>query len=545
MRRFESELNNNGITIASVIERNVGFGPNKLAVVDDRGRYTYVDVSALATSVARSLIALGVEPGGRVACLMRNRFEWVVSCVATAQIGAVFVPINTWYRRGELAWTLLHTGCSVFLSESEFLGHDYHDDLRTVEPAITTAAAGELKGTALPNLRSIVYLERAHPGAFGWQEFLELGRHVGHAELDQRRAAKSGGDPFLILYTSGSTGRPKGVVLPEGAQLQNGIGIGSRRGIVAEDAIWLGSPLFYGLGSANCLPVALTAGATLVLQDRFDPEHTMSLIEREQCSTFYGMSNMIRQLYEAPNYHPGRLASLSKGTCGIQQAERRLLLTEMGVAGATASYGATEVCGNCFGGYPDDSLELKLDTCGKLLPGFEAKIVDRDTGFSLKRGEVGILNVRGHTAIGYLQSPIETGQVFGQDGFYSTGDLGSLDSDGYFRWTGRIKEMIKTGGINVAPVEIEYLLLEHPSVHEAYVVGIADSDRGEAAVAFVVADDGISEADIKKYVRTLAASFKVPASVLFRKSKEIPRTASGKVDKLTLATEAGGGVIAS
>jgi len=320
----------------------------------------------------------------------------------------------------------------------------------------------------------------------------------------------------------------------------NGYGIGDRREIVAEDTIWLGSPLFYGLGATNCLPVSLSHGATLLLQDRFGPEQAIERIEQYRATVYYGMSNMTRRIVETPGFARSRVQSLAKGTLGIEREERRMVLEQLGVTGATESYGATETCGNCLGGFPGDPLEVKLATCGKLLPGFEARVVDPNSGEQLPGGQPGLLKVRGHIALGYLNNPGETGASFDTDGFYSTGDLGFFDSDGYFHYAGRIKEMIKTGGINVSPAEIESLIVSHRDVSEAYVIGVPDRDRGEGIVAFVVAADGVSETDIQQHVRRQAASFKSPHRVLFVAAEDVPRTASGKVARPRLKEQAAG-----
>ncbi len=519
-------------TLMQAVDVAAASVPSTPAVIDDRNAVSYSELRALSFDVAKSLIGLGVEPGDRVACLMRNRIEWVASAIGAARVGATFVPLNTWYKQQELGWTLRHTDAVVLLAERSFLGHDFAADLDLIEPATRT---GALPGPMLPKLRHVVFVD---PGdQLGWDRLVELGTGVSDVTLEERQQAVPEDAGLFLLYTSGSTAEPKGVLLPQSHTVTNGIGIGDRRGIEAGDRIWLGSPLFYGLGATNALPVSLTHHATLVLQDRFDPVRAIETIERHTCNVFYGMSNMIRQIRDCSAYDPRRLSTLTKGTAGIERAEREVLLTEFGVTGATQSYGATEVCGNCLGGHPDDRLDLKLDTCGRLLPGFEAKIVDPVDGDPLAPGEVGLLKVRGYTALGYFKNPGETEAAFDHEGYYATGDLGSFDTDGYFRYSGRIKEMIKTGGINVSPAEIEALVLSHPGIKEAYVVGVEDRARGEIPVAFVVAGDSVTEKDVQEHVKGLAAAFKVPRRVLFIESDAVPRTASGKVAKPELRAQ--------
>ncbi len=512
--------------------------PGQTAIVDDDGHHSYEAIRHEADAVAASLLALGVRRGDTVAGLLRNRARWIVCCLAAAKVGAVFVPLNTWYRSRELKWTLRHTAATVLVSEVDFLGHDWVATLEEIEPAVRSGTPGKLGGEELPALQALVWTDAGRGAGFGWDEFLRLGQSVTDQVRKLRQAEVMAADPVLVLYTSGSTGVPKGVVLSHGPLLVNGRGIGDRRGVVPGDRVWLGSPFFYGLASANALPVVLTHDATLVVQDRFDEEQVLRVIETESCTVFYGMSNMIRRIYEAPGYQRDRVATLQRGSAGIEVAERRLLLVEMGVEGATNSYGSTELCGNCLMGEQDDPLELKLTSAGHPLPGFEAKVVDPGSGRELPIGEIGLLTMRGHSAIGYLHDPRETAAAWDSDGFYSTGDLGSLNAAGYFRWNGRLKEMVKTGGINVSPAEIEMLLQTHPSVREAYVVGVPDRANGEVAVAFVVSDGSVTENDLRHHVRSIAASFKVPAQVFFRDTSAIHRTASGKAGRPALRAEA-------
>jgi fatty-acyl-CoA synthase len=307
-----------------------------------------------------------------------------------------------------------------------------------------------------------------------------------------------------------------------------------RREIEPGDRIWLGSPLFYGLGAANVVPMAIMTRATLVVQDRFDPAHALDVIERHACNVFYGTSNMIRRIYECPAYRRERVRSLEKGSAGIAGPERRILLEEMGVARACTAYGATELAGMCFASDPDDDVETKVEFSGYPFPGFEAEVVDRETRRPLPRGELGLLKVRGLTALGYYNDPERTAEVFDADGFYWTGDLGWFDERGYFKWHSRASEMIKSGGINLAPAEIENLLVSHPAVSEAHVIGVPDRVNGECAVAFVVADGDVDEAQLKEYVRGRAASFKVPQEIHLLPAGDIPRTASSKVAKSAL-----------
>lgn len=507
------------------------------AVVYEAEHITYRELDLRADEVARALVSLGVRRGDRVAGLVSNRPEWLVLFHAAARIGAVFVPLNTWYKPKELRWTMVHTGAVILIAEPKFLKRDYHQDIESIDLSIADSTPGDLHLRHMPDLRALVYLTGSYPGAFAWDDFLALGETVTDETMTEIRAAVRPDDPLFILYTSGSTAEPKGVVLNHGGILENGYGIGARRGLDHSDRTWLGSPLFYGLGAANCLPACLTHGATLVLQGPFDAAVALDVIERERCTVFYGMSNMIRMIYESRVFDRRRVASLVKGTAGISVAERRILIEEMGVTGATASYGATELYGNCFGGNPDDPIALKLQTCGKPLPGFEFRVVDPETHVDLSRGEVGLLLVRGYVIDTYFGNPDQTRKALTPDGYYITGDLGAFDEAGYFRYHSRLQEMIKISGINVSPVEVEQLLLRHPGVREAAVVGVPDPARGEAMVAVLAVADGVEPEDVRGYLRETAASYKTPGHILIRSSAWVPRTASGKVAKQVLRSK--------
>ncbi len=521
-------------TVSGLLDEVADRYGDSLAVISDDQRITYAQLREQAGAVARSLLAQGVRRGDRVAALISNRPEWVVAGLAAGLLGATYVPLNTWYKPEELRWTMTHTRAGVLIAEPGFLKRDYSADIAGIDPGIELGTPGDLHLERMPALRSLTYLAGSHPGAFTWDEFLALGASVSDADLAAATAEVDPGDPLFLLYTSGSTAEPKGVALNQGGILENGYGIGERRGVTHTDRIWLGSPLFYGLGAANCFPVFLTHAATLVLQGAFDPEKALDVIEREQCTVFYGMSNMIRMIYESPAYSRERIRSLSKGAAGISQAERRILIEDMGVSGATASYGATELYGNCFGGNPSDSLDLKLETCGFPLPGFRFRVVDPVTFEDLPPGEVGVLLVRGHVIDSYFENPEETKKAITDDGYYLTGDLGAFGPDGYFRYHSRQKEMIKVGGINVSPVEVEQLLLRHPRIREAAVVGVPDEARGEVMVAVLAVSGELSGIDAQAYLRETAASFKTPGHVLVRPSDWVPRTASGKVAKQLL-----------
>jgi fatty-acyl-CoA synthase len=500
------------------------WGPNPAVIFEER-TVSYAELSDQVDAVAAGLLALGVKHGDRVAVLFGNRPEWLFASLGAASIGAVVVPLNTWYRERELRWTMAHCAVSVAISAERFLKQSYVELLAGLVDEGSLAAA-ILDGDAAA-------------GTIAWEELLASGSSSQRrAELAPRRSQVHGEDTAFILYTSGSSAEPKGVRLLHAGLLENARAIAARRRTVPGDRIWLGAPLFYGLGAANALPVALTSGASLVIHDHFEAGRALEAIERHQATVYYGTGNMTRAMLDHPSFSRAMVASLDRGLAGIGPDYRRLTIFELGVEGATPAYGLTESYGHVTGGWPDDPLPARLNTEGEPLPGVEIDIVDPETRQPLARGEAGLILLSGWLTPGYHENPAETAKALLPDGRFDTGDLGLIDNDGRLVFKSRIKDVIKSGGVNVSPLEVEQLILEHPDIRSAYVVGVGDHLRGESMVAFV---DAVSELDadaVQAFVKARAASFKVPQHVIRCSEEEVPRLASGKVAKRELAERA-------
>jgi fatty-acyl-CoA synthase len=484
---------------------------------------TYAELCTEARSIARGLLTLGVRRGDRVAVLFGNQPEWLVASLGAATIGAIVVPLNTWYKARELEWTVRHCGVSVIISVDRFLKQDY----RSVFRDLTS-----------PHLKTVVFAGQKVDGTTPWNDLHEPSTPSRDRGLDEVTAAVRSDDAAFILYTSGSTAEPKGVVLTHGGVIANGFRIGERRSITAEDRIWLGAPLFYGLGATNALPVALTHGASLVLHDHFDAGTAIDTIARTGATVYYGTGNMTQAILEHPSFSVSKVGTLTKGNAGTMTEYKRLTLIELGVRHATPAYGLTESYGHATGGWPDDPLEVKLHTDGEPLPGVELRIVDKDSGKELGPCSSGRVLLRGPVTPGYYANPEETGKAIDADGWFDTGDYGHLDASGRFVFEARLKEVVKSGGINVSPLEVEQLIVTHPSVRDAFVVGVADPVNGEQLVAFVNARTPVAGEELRDFLRERSASFKVPRHFLFRAEDQLPRLASGKVAKHALIEEA-------
>ena len=512
--------------------------PEAQFVVGDGRRLRYPEFRAEARRFARGLHALGVRRGDKVAILMGNRPEWLIADFAVLALGAVMVSLNTWATRRELAWMLDHSETSVLVTVDRFLGQDYTGALGEA------TAAGEL-----PKLRHVVRIApdgRELPGGVSWESVIEAGESVPESVIDEAQAAVEPPDVACILYTSGSTSTPKGVQLQHYALIENMWGIGERQHLRAGDRLWLAVSLFWGLGCENALFALMTHAGTIVLQERFEAGEAIDLIEREGCTVVYATPNMVRAIAEHPGCRPDRLASLRTGVT-IGTPEQVRLLADLGANEVCNVYGLTETYGNCTVTDAHDPIEVRMASVGRPLPGFELAIEDPETRRPLPAGEVGEIKVRGYVTCGYYRAEDKNREAFDDGGWFLTGDLGYLDESGGLHFRGRLKEMIKTGGINVAPVEVEEVLMSHPRVEQAYVVGLPDAERDEIVAAVVVPreDPGaVDEAALRAHCAGALAAYKRPRRYRLVAAGDLPLTATGKVRKLGMkdlfAEDAGG-----
>ena len=513
-------------------------GPEVSGIV----RLDFAALKARTDGFARALLALGIGRGDRVALLCSNRSEWVVAAIAAAKLGAPVAAISTFSSPRELGHALEHSGARALVMLSRFRDRHFLQALGELCPELAHCPPGALQSTALPDLATVVVLDGdpspAAPGTFGTAEFLARGGGVDGAALARAQAAVTPDDICFILYTSGSTAAPKAVTLAHGPLLANAFDIGERQNLTAEDRLWLAVPLFWSFGSANAMPAIMTHGGCMVLQEAFEPGAALALIERERCSVYYGMANMARALLEHPD-HPGRrLGAMRTGLTIGPPEDITLTIQALGAAELCTVYGSTETYGNCAVTDAHDPLPLRLATQGLPLPGMTIRAVDPATRAPLPPGEIGELAVLGYTTPGYFRAPELDAQAF-DNGWFLTGDLGSIEPDGRVRFRGRLKEMIKTGGVNVAPLEVEHVLLQHPDIVQAHVVGVPDRLKGEIVAAAVEmrADAEPDAAAITAFCRERLASYKVPTRLAFRAAGEFPRTPTGKIHKPGLRDE--------
>jgi fatty-acyl-CoA synthase len=501
--------------------------PQREALVGAGQRFTYADLRSEVRAFAKGLHTIGVRKGKKVAILMGNVPEWIIADLAICSLGAVMVAVNTWVTGRELGYVLHHSDATMLITADRFLRTDYLALLRELEPL----------PASIPLMGQIIHKgPRGYRDSIAFEEVYEQGHAVSDEVLDSLQQSVHPKDIAYILYTSGSTSTPKGVQLQHYALIENMWHIGERMHVSEQDRLWLAVSLFWGLGCENALFNLLTHGGCVVLQEHFDPGEALRLIEGERCSVIYGTPNMIQALLEHPDRKNYDLSSLrSGGTIG--SPEQIMRAVDLGAREICNIYGLTETYGNCSVTDAGDPLDIRLNTVGRPLPGVDLRIIDSATETVLGANEVGEIRVKGYVTLGYYKDDDKNRAAFDRNGYFVTGDLGMLDSAGYLRFRGRIKEMIKTGGINVAPVEVEEILMSHPAVKVAYVVGVPDPQRDEVIAAIVVRREecALDESEVIAHCRQASAAYKVPRLVKFVSETDLPLTVTGKVQKNRLS----------
>jgi fatty-acyl-CoA synthase len=503
--------------------------PERPAVICGDQMVTYAVLANGAGRIAAALRSHGIGRGERVGILVNNRPEWLEAAFGAAALGAVAVPFSTWSKPDELAFLLADSEVVALIAVERFAGQDF-------------AAALALLVPQCPLLRLVVMLAgELQPGWIGYDEFRASASPLGPLAPGEGASAA---DDALVLYTSGSSARPKAVRLQHFAVIENGFNIGERMRLAPDERVLLAPPLFWAYGACNALPATLTHGAALVLQPRFDPGEWIDLVERNRVAAVYTLPSITGAVLRHPEFRRDRLASLRTGLMIGSSEEVRIAAEELGAADICNIYGATEIYGNSCVTPCDWPLDRRMAGQGPPLPGVRLRIVDPETGGVLPPGATGTLEVAGHVTPGYsgisaagnataFTTPDLTGNRY-----FRTGDLGFLDDEGCFHFVARGADIIKRAGINVSPSEIESLLLAHPAVAQAAVVGTAAGELGEAIVAFVVPRPGaaVTADALQAHCRSLASSYKVPDHIELRAA--LPVTETGKLFRRALKEDA-------
>lgn len=532
------------LTIGDVLEKTAVLYPDReVLVVKQQGiRYRYKEFLEQVDRVALRLAALGVGKGHRVAIWATNRPEWVLTQFATARIGAILVNINPGYGSSELQYALKQSETQTLIMIRGFRHSDYLGMISEVCPEAAAASVGDWRSIELPYLRNLILAGEGQPlsGMQTWDEFISAGKTVESLEVVRELGASlNPHDPINIQYTSGTTGYPKGAVLTHHNIVNNALLTGQRMGITSQDRICIPVPFYHCFGMVLGNMACAVHGAAMVIPaEAFDPWSTLKTIEEERCTAVYGVPTMFIRKLEHPEFHQVDLSSLRTGImagspCPIELMKQ--VVDKMHCREMTIAYGLTESSPVISQTGVSDPLEIRVSTVGRPLPRTEVKIIDPRSGEIVPSGVPGELCTRGYLVMsGYYKNPEASRQVIDSEGWLHTGDLATLDGDGYCKITGRVKDMIIRGGENIYPREIEEFLYTHPEVSEVQVVGVPDRKLGEEVAAWIHLkhQGSVAAQDIKDYCKGKIAKYKIPRYVKFVDS--YPMTITGKVQKFRI-----------
>ena len=510
-------------TIGANLDSTAARHPDRdaLIVPHQKIRQTWAEFKASVDEVAMGLLALGIEAGDRVGMWSPNFAEWTYIQYATAKIGAIQVNINPAYRTSELKYALEQSGCRLLVTRTEYLTSAYRDMVDEVAPA-------------LPDLQRVIYFDTDD-----WVDLLAGAASVSADELRVRADSLDHGDAINIQYTSGTTGNPKGATLSHHGILNNALLVARACAYDETDRICIPVPLYHCFGMVMGNLACSVTGAAMVLPcPTFDPGAILETVQQERCTSLYGVPTMFIAELSHTDLGSFDLSSLRTGImagspCPVEVMRR--VIDEMNMNEVTIAYGMTETSPVSTQTSTTDSVDRRVSSVGRVLPHVESKVVDPDTGETVERGEGGEYCTRGfHVMLGYWNDAERTAEAIDDQGWMHSGDLATMDDEGYVNIVGRIKDMIIRGGENIYPREIEEFLLTHPTVVDAQVIGVPDEKYGEELMAWVqVAPDAeLSEDELKDFCRGRIAHFKVPRYVWF--VTEFPMTVTGKVRKVEM-----------
>ena len=498
------------------------------AIVDGDITLTYADLLQRSEQVARSLIALNVQAGDRVALWAPNVYEWIVAACGVHAAGAILVPLNTRMKGAEAADILERSGAKLLFCIGDFLQQHYPALLRDCRPA-TLAHVVVLRGQPRADV--------ALPGDHAWENFLALGQAVPVQQVHEREAALHADSTADLMFTSGTTGRPKGVMAAHGPTIRAFDEWARVVGLTPDDRYLIVNPFFHTFGYKAGWVAAFVQGATVYPEQVFDAEAVLQRIARDRISFLPGPPTLFLTMLAHPRLQEFDLSSLRSsvtGAASVPPVLIRRMREELGIANVTTAYGLTE-CGGCATVCdPADSVETVASTCGRALPGTEVRCVNEE-GHSVPPGQPGEVLLRGyHIMQGYFEDEAATREAIDAEGWLHTGDVGVLDDKGYLRITDRLKDMFIVGGFNCYPAEIERLLADHPDIAQVAVVGVPDERMGEVGCACIITRSGqpLDSAELIAWARAHMANYKVPRYVLNFES--FPVNASNKVVKREL-----------
>ena len=527
------------LTIGDALARTAATWPDRLALVSVAQdiRWTWRELAGRVEYLAARLLALGLAPGDRVGIWSPNRAEWTLTQLATARIGLILVTINPANRVAELEYALNKVGVRALVVAERFKGSDYIAMVEELVPEMASGEPNRIVSSRIPSLEMAITLGEPHGGWLSFQE-LALGGEVGMADIEALMEISQGlgiDDPVNIQFTSGTTGLPKGATLTHRNILNNGFFVGRAVGLTPDDALCIPVPLYHCFGMVMGVLACVAHGAAMVFpSEGFDPVATLAAVASERCTALYGVPTMFIAMLGVDNLAEYDLSSLRKGCMAGSPCPEEIMeqvMDRMNMRDITIAYGMTETSPVSFQTAPDDTLEQRVKTIGRVQPHLEVKLIDAD-GATVPRGQPGELCTRGYSVMkGYWNDHQLTAHAIDADGWMHSGDLAVMDEDGYARIVGRRKDMVIRGGENIYPREIEEFLLRCPGVADVQVVGVPDERFGEELCAWVQLKSGhaIGADELVDFCRGSIAHYKIPRYIRF--VEEFPLTVTGKVKK--------------
>ena len=531
-------------TFSQVLDDLVAHYPDQTAFHYTTLDYTrtYSQFRADVDEAAAALIALGVRQGGHVAIWATNVPEWFITFWASVKIGAVPVTVNTAYKSHELEYLLRQSDTHTLVMIGHYKDIDYREIVRELCPELDETKPGKpLFAKKLPFLRNVITVGFSMKGCLNWQEAMEKGQSVPTEEVRRRASLVRPSDVANMQYTSGTTGFPKGVMLTHSNILNNGKIIGDRMDLSTADRMMIQVPMFHCFGMVLSMTSTMTHGGTLYPLPYFSPKSSLSCIHNEKITCFNGVPTMFHAMFGHADFAKTDFSQIRTGIMAGANCPPELMrraAAEMNMKEIISVYGQTEASPGCTMGEVNEPLDLRVETVGSAFPGIECRIIDPETGKELPDGQNGEFVVRGYNVMkGYYKMPLATSQTIDEDGWLHSGDICCRTPEGYYKVTGRLKDMIIRGGENIYPREIEEFYLTNPKIRDVSVIGIADKQYGEEVCAWIVLKEGESadEAEMKAFGNEHIARHKVPRYFLF--VKEFPMNAAGKILKYKMKEE--------
>ncbi|MDQ6645301.1 MAG: AMP-binding protein [Chloroflexota bacterium] len=531
-----------GLTIGDMLDQTVEKYPAQPALISRQQniRLTYRQLQAQVNQCAKGLMQLGFQKGQRVGIWSPNRAEWCITQFATSKIGVILVNINPSYRLHELEYVLKQSGCTGIVLAPEFKISNYTEMVTTLAPELAECAAGKLQAARFPELTTVIRLSSEKlPGMFSWDEVMTMGGPVSDEQLTERQHAQEFDDPINIQYTSGTTGFPKGATLSHHNILNNGYFVARLQNLTHEDKLCIPVPLYHCFGMVMGNLGCITHGAAMVYpSEGFDPYSVLQTVQDEKCTSLYGVPTMFIAELDHPDFNKFNLSSLRTGVmagspCPIEVMKK--VSTLMNMRDVEICYGMTETSPVSTQTRLASPLEKRVSTVGVIHPHLEIKIIDPVTSQIVPLDTPGELCTRGYSVmLGYWNNAEATAMAIDQARWMHTGDLATMDEEGYINIVGRIKDLVIRGGENVYPREIEEFLYTHPKVSDVQVIGVPDPKYGEEIMAWIKPKPGeqVTEEELKAFCKGQIAHFKIPRYIKFVDA--FPMTVTGKIMKFQM-----------